>query len=181
MSNSQYKEFAEKVSQSFEKIRQKYPSEFQCKNGCHECCKPKLTVNYLEKTAIKDFLELYPKRIELLRNLKKKNPHKGKRCEFLDEQGSCIIYETRPIVCRSHGAPLQFADPENTNKDKALRFRDVCPLNFISTPIDKLTPTDVLNLDTIHTLMVLLLKHIIKNPTIAEERTPLVLENILKR
>jgi hypothetical protein len=31
----------------------------------------------------------------------------GDRCAALDAQGRCSIYAARPIVCRSHGAPIR--------------------------------------------------------------------------
>jgi Fe-S-cluster containining protein len=42
-------------------------------------------------------------------------------CPNLDDTGACMIYESRPLVCRTFGLPLR-------NDEKYLG--DVCELNF---------------------------------------------------
>lgn len=120
--------------------------------GCHSCCKPGISVNALEAQWLKQRLLELPeeKRSALLKN-EKTNPFQGKRCSFLQSEGTCGIYELRPLVCRSHGAPLQWKEEENT-------YRDVCPLNFSDQNIGELSPNDVMNLDTINALLSLLLQ-----------------------
>jgi Fe-S-cluster containining protein len=44
-------------------------------------------------------------------------------CPNLDENGACLMYEHRPLVCRTFGLPLR-------NGDRYLG--DVCELNFTS-------------------------------------------------
>lgn len=178
MALSQYREFAEKVSSSFAAIQNKYPKEFQCKQACHECCQPNLSVNALERDAIREFLLANPQRVEALRTTAKQGPFKGKRCSLLSAEGACLIYEARPVVCRSHGAPLQFKDPGTKNPDKAERFRDVCPLNFKAISLGELPAEDVLNLDTINTLLSLLARQNLSKEQL-EQRFALELEQLL--
>lgn len=150
-----YRDFLKKVDDKFQEIAQKHPQDFQCKLGCHSCCKPNLTVNELEHSAIQDFFDRNPEALIEAQRLATAKPHGKKRCAMLDEKGACAIYEARPLVCRSHGAPLQFRDPDSKEED---RFRDVCPLNFTGKNIGELEPIDVINLDTINTLLALLTK-----------------------
>jgi Fe-S-cluster containining protein len=142
-----YLELRAKLDAKFADIQKKHSHAFQCKLGCHECCKPNLTVNPLEAEVLRRHLKNHPKEHESFGE---------NRCVFLDKQGSCSVYEARPLVCRSHGAPLQFRDPESKKIDEAMRYRDVCPLNFKGEDIAKLSPEDVLNLDTVNTLLALL-------------------------
>lgn len=175
-----YREFQRKVTDAFRRIESRHEKEFRCRPGCHECCKPGLTVNALEKAALKEFLKTHPEALDQARRNAGTNPWKGARCEFLDDKGSCLVYEARPIVCRSHGAPLQFRDPETKKPDEALRFRDVCPLNFASKGIDSLPHEDVLNLDTINTLLSLLNRaYCRESGADHDERFLLNLKNIL--
>jgi Fe-S-cluster containining protein len=122
-------------------------------------------VGPLEAAHLRAALASDPARAEKLRALEASNPHRNRRCAFLEAAGGCGIYELRPIVCRSHGAPLQFrAENEET------RFRDACALNFTSTSLADLPATDIMNLDTLNTLLALLTRAHGGHPT---ERTPL--------
>jgi Fe-S-cluster containining protein len=94
-------------------------------------------------------------------DLKRQNPHQGLRCSLLTADGACSVYEGRPIVCRSHGAPLKL-------KDKGVDRRDVCPLNF-SGDISSLSGEDLLNLDLLNTLLSLITQQF----GASEERIPL--------
>lgn len=146
---TQYQELVRKVDEKFSEIASHHSDAFVCRLGCHSCCKPELTVNPLEKEALKRFLEANPERIQKLRALEKTKPHGEKRCSFLEAGGACAVYEARPIVCRTHGAPLQFREDEDV-------FRDVCPLNFTREDISTLPAEDVLNIDTVNTLLTLI-------------------------
>lgn len=173
---SRVKEFQAKVTEKFEEIHKRYPDQMHCGLGCHECCKPGLNINLLEAKEIQASLRADPALQEKIRALKGKNPHRGKRCSFLDEQGACAIYEVRPIICRSHGAPIQFMDPASRPSDAAVRFRDVCPLNFQKVSLKEIPANDVMNLDTINTLLALITQREIGKNT---DRIELELEAIL--
>lgn len=174
----QYRELLRRLDEKFAEIQARYGSEFACRLGCHSCCKPGLTVGALEAQALKLWFEAHPEAAEAARRLEAANPHKGKRCALLDEHGACVAYEARPLVCRSHGAPLQFKDPEGRGKDdEQLRLRDVCPLNFKSVELSSLPPDSVLNLDTLNTLLALLTR--LAHPG-NEARTPLRIGSILR-
>lgn len=154
---AQYRELRGRVDALFGEIQTRHPASFACKLGCHSCCKPGLTVNPLEREEIRRFLAERPALAEELRALDRGNPHRGKRCSFLRENGACGIYEVRPLVCRSHGAPLQFRPLDAKPGDEsAVRVRDVCPLNFTGEDLGKLPAGDVVNLDTLNTLLALL-------------------------
>lgn len=144
---TQYRELATRLDAKFADIRDKHANSFRCGLGCHECCKPSLTVNPLEAENLKRYLNDRPSPGESF----------GKnRCAFLDRTGTCTVYEARPLVCRTHGAPLQFRDPDSKKIEAALRYRDVCPLNFSGQDLGKLPADEVLNLDTVNTLLALL-------------------------
>ncbi|HEX8152771.1 MAG TPA: YkgJ family cysteine cluster protein, partial [Thermoanaerobaculia bacterium] len=49
-------------------------------------------------------------------------------CPNLDEQGACMIYEDRPLVCRTFGLPL---------RDAEKYLGDVCELNFTAAGDDQ--------------------------------------------
>jgi len=64
----------------------------------------------------------------------------GERCCLLKE-GRCLVYESRPLICRSHGLPL-------VSNDLTEGEVDCCPLNIPAlTGLTELETNLVLNLD----------------------------------
>jgi Fe-S-cluster containining protein len=174
LSLGQYRDLRARVDDKFREISNAYSADFSCRLGCHSCCKPKLTVNALEREELRTHFVAHPEVVKELRELEAANPHHGKRCSFLRADGACSVYEVRPLVCRSHGAPLQFRPLDS--KDENLRNRDVCPLNFTAHGISKLPATSVINLDTINVLLALLTRRTFPHD---ESRTPLRVDSIL--
>jgi Fe-S-cluster containining protein len=86
--------------------------------------------------------------MEKISALRTANPYQGERCSLLAANGECLIYEVRPIICRSHGAPVTYREGDVTR-------RDVCPLNF-GGDTTGLDPEDSLNLDLLNTLLALI-------------------------
>jgi Fe-S-cluster containining protein len=87
--------------------------EAACHAGCSHCCHQVVTINYWELPAILKALEaVEPARrkryVAQLRkagseNLElriKRGMSKGNRCPFLERDGTCGIYEGRPLSCR---------------------------------------------------------------------------------
>lgn len=147
---SQYLELRSRVDEKFREIETKFAAEMKCRAGCHSCCKPGLTVSELEAAALREFLDRSPAAVALAREAKSRNPHRGKRCSLLSAEGQCAVYEARPLVCRSHGVPLQVSEAEDR------KVRDVCPLNFTSMPLHEVPAESVLNMDTLNVLLSLL-------------------------
>ena len=143
-----YHQLLAKVDEKFTEIRARHVSDFQCAKGCHSCCKTGLSVGTLEAFAIEEWISGRPEIKAKIDALAHANPHKGKRCKLLDNDGACTIYAARPIVCRSHGAPLKF-------REKEAELRDVCPLNF-GGDVSSLQGENVINLDMLNTLLVLI-------------------------
>jgi uncharacterized protein len=144
--SSRYRALREKVDHFFLDVRKKYPTSFQCGSGCHSCCQPNLSVSPLEA----NFLKESNQKERALAN-EQANPFGGTRCSFLNPEGLCLVYEQRPLLCRSHGLPLSFLN----DKEKVI---DVCSLNFADLELEHLPGTDFLNLDLINTLLNLLNK-----------------------
>lgn len=69
--------------------------DFQCADGCRECCKnfgvPSRTK--VEDERVKAFLQ---------KNSMKPGMAHGNTCPYLNETG-CSIYPVRPLICRLYG------------------------------------------------------------------------------
>ncbi|MCX8011916.1 MAG: YkgJ family cysteine cluster protein, partial [Desulfobacterota bacterium] len=65
---------------------------------------------------------------------------------ILLENGKCILYDYRPIICRTQGLPLLITENGITKKD-------CCPKNFTSS-LASLPLTDFLHLERLNTILV---------------------------
>lgn len=84
-----------------------------CAKGCSWCCNHKVGVTIPELIAIVEHLRASPERLEVARRKAaelaqnplifsdSEKPRARIPCALLDEDGSCGVYEVRPIPCRS--------------------------------------------------------------------------------
>ncbi|MFK8136895.1 MAG: YkgJ family cysteine cluster protein [Bdellovibrionales bacterium] len=145
-----YKQLLQKVDEHFRTVSEKYPNDFQCRSGCHSCCVPKLSVSRIEREYIKNSLS--KSQLDEIEVLSDENPFNDTRCSLLKANGECSIYESRPIICRSHGAPIKFW-LENSNPTVDEPSMDVCYLNFKDKKLSDLDPSDILNIDTLNKIL----------------------------
>lgn len=68
----------------------------------------------------------------------------GERCPLLLHH-RCLLYEARPIICRTHGLPIIYTSEGQRNSD-------CCPHNL--TESESLPGTSVVDLDKLNTLLV---------------------------
>jgi uncharacterized protein len=103
---SRYHELTAKVDGFFARVTERHGTDMQCGSGCSDCCHVRLTVTAVEAGAINDEVASWdaPRRMALAANVAAAPPD---RCAALEPGGRCLIYAARPIVCRSHGAPIR--------------------------------------------------------------------------
>jgi len=103
---SRYPELAAKVDAFFARVAARHGDDMQCETGCSDCCQVRLTVTAVEAAAIRVELATWPepRRCALAGHAAATAPD---RCAALDATGRCEIYAARPMVCRSHGAPIR--------------------------------------------------------------------------
>lgn len=113
-----------KIYRYHSELQAKETTPLACKSGCTMCCKQLVPCTQVEWNAISDYMVKYKlhtkirkrnaKQLEEWKKYKKvnlptmaQNPMKvfvdwmDKPCIFLNEQGSCDIYEVRPMNCRT--------------------------------------------------------------------------------
>ena len=94
------------VGRRFDHIASRQATHMRCAAGCHACCAPGLSVSLVEARALAAHLEAHPEVAREALALEASDPHGGGRCSLLNARGECVVYEARPLVCRTHGAPL---------------------------------------------------------------------------
>lgn len=120
------------IDRESERLVNRHAERLRCGRGCSACCLDDLTVTAVEAERIRrDHSGLLATAL----------PHPPGACAFLDTDGSCRVYESRPSVCRSQGLPLRFF-VENEQEEIEER-RDICPLNLPDgAPLDDLAEED---------------------------------------
>lgn len=135
----------ENASGFFDKISAKYSAEMKCQAGCSKCCFTDISIFEVESERIKDwFSSLSDEAQKELQELWLTKNEAG-ACSFLYND-RCSIYEARPVICRTQGAPLFIASTNTL---------DYCPLNFTGgDPVKE----DWLNLERLNTMLALAAK-----------------------
>ncbi len=114
-----YNDLLKRVDAHIKQVEKSYSDEIVCKKGCDSCCRF-LNLFPVEAFALSAaFIEMDKSRRNLvMAGLEKK----ADDCPLLI-QGQCLLYEARPIICRTHGYPLYF------EKNGEIMV-DFCPKNF---------------------------------------------------
>lgn len=109
----------DEVDREAAQLGRQHADRLQCKRGCAECCVDGVTVFDIEAERIRrDHTDL----------LAGEAPHAPGACAFLDADGACRIYASRPYVCRTQGLPLRWMDEDPATGDP-VELRDICVLN----------------------------------------------------
>jgi len=119
-----------------------------CKKGCDLCCMD-YRIFPVEFYSIVE--ELKTKNLKML---PVENDNDGS-CVFLQNH-VCSIYNERPIICRTHGLPLLYA-----NNDSEFEL-SACELNFTEFDFDDFTAENTLSQDTFNSRLFMLNKSFIR-------------------
>jgi Fe-S-cluster containining protein len=143
-------------------------ADMACAQGCSSCCEVSLTVTTVEAAEIRIGLAALSsdERLRVAERGANAQAHEpssselddgvsdSERCVMLDPLGRCVIYQHRPLVCRTQGHALRY--PAGFIPEQSVRARtgngDVthCPLNFtMSAP----KPEDVLDAERVDQLL----------------------------
>ena len=141
MADDNYKRILERADQHFDSVLRAQPQNLQCGRGCSLCCyglfeigsgDVPLIAEGLEKMKAAQRKKVIRKALEIVDhpNLRECSPAEKEAffertqstpCPNLDDSGACMMYEHRPLVCRTFGLPL---------REGRKYLGDVCELNF---------------------------------------------------
>lgn len=168
-----YRQLRLKVGAKFDDIARQNVSQMACRKGCHQCCIAHLSVFKIERDHIAEFLQSSPKIAQAIAANNQRVHKRQDLCRYLDENGGCLIYQVRPLICMSHGVPIKWQktthekikkEPLEKNEsiapdqqpEKNQSNYDVCPLNFVDIPLAQLPEQAFIDIDTLNTLLSLL-------------------------
>jgi hypothetical protein len=147
MANENLKRLQSRVDDFFAGIVTRHAEHLACGEGCSSCCKGRLSLFVVE---LEPMLEAVSALDPALRSrIQARAARDPEECPLL-EDNRCSVYAVRPIICRSHGAPILVRpdDPE------APPTRDVCPLNFAGPlSLAALPGPDLLDLERLNSML----------------------------
>jgi len=139
-----YRALRKKVDDIARSLSREHAAHLLCKKGCDLCCMdysilPVEFYSILEELKSNDF--------------KTENPHLNEKssdvCIFLKDH-ACTIYESRPLICRTHGLPLLY-----TNDDGEWEL-STCELNFRDFNFEKFSEKNTFSQDKFNSKLFLL-------------------------
>jgi len=139
-----YKRVIERADDWFRSVSAKQPQNLQCGRGCSLCCYGLFEIGSGDIPLLDEALsKLHPSRRKMIvrraqtivassehPNIRECSPQEKDLffertattpCPNLDDNGMCLVYENRPLICRTFGLPL---------RDGAEYVGGVCDLNF---------------------------------------------------
>ena len=143
-----YKRILKEADAFFRTVLQTQSQNLQCGRGCSLCCYGLFEIGSGDIPILAEGLtKMHPARRKMVigraREIVETSAHPALRecspvakekffdrtastpCPNLNESGECLIYEHRPLVCRTFGLPLR-------NGGKYIG--DICELNFTEAP-----------------------------------------------
>jgi Fe-S-cluster containining protein len=144
MADDDYRGILNRADEYFASVVKTQPQNLQCGAGCSLCCYGLFEIGSGDVPVIAEGLEqLHPSRrrrivrraLEIVEatahpNLRECDPSEKEAfferaqatpCPNLDDAGLCMMYEHRPLVCRTFGLPL---------REGKKYVGDICELNF---------------------------------------------------
>lgn len=144
MASDDYRKILERADAHFAAVVQAQPQNLQCGAGCSLCCYGLFEIGSGDVPLLAEGLAtLHPARrkkvIRRALEIVEANDHPNLRecsgiekeaffdrtqatpCPNLDEAGRCVMYEHRPLVCRTFGLPI---------REGRRYIGDICDLNF---------------------------------------------------
>jgi Fe-S-cluster containining protein len=136
---AQYRLLLEKVDRFSAALGERFPGQMSCRQGCDACC-THIGVMAVEVIALALAVAALPAAEGEEIRERARRMGGDEACPLLQE-GACLLYDARPVICRSHGLPLLL-------EDEGGRRVDHCPLNFQG--LESLPGDAVLNLETLN-------------------------------
>src|SRR5665647_1690873 len=138
-----YRQLTARVDALCNTIKAALGEQITCSAGCSSCC-TSITVFPVEASALRVALKTLPDRQaeEIIRHVSEHA--EGERCPLLLHH-RCLLYEARPIICRTHGLPIIYTTDGQRNSD-------CCPLNL--TEAESVPGSSAVDIDKLNTLLV---------------------------
>lgn len=136
-----YHKLIDQVDTVCRRIQERYVGQIACEKGCAgNCCRIHLSVFPIE--AISLAIALRKLSGEMVRHIRRKAGQANSfgPCPLLEE-GACLMYDSRLIICRTHGLPMRI-------EYRGHRSIGFCRKNF--SKLDPVPDDAVIDLDCLN-------------------------------
>lgn len=153
-----YETLLHKIDDLSQRQLNEYGTEITCKVGCFDCCRPPDSLFRVEVEPLQEAIRaLSPQqKQEVEERLQAYEASERELCPLL-ENGSCSIYEGRPVICRTQGFALwlrQESQESGESEDiPAEGLMNWCSYNFQQKQPTKEDAFDVQRLNVMLSLM----------------------------
>ncbi len=138
-----YRQLIDRIDALCKGIVSALGEQITCSDGCSSCCTA-ITLFPVEAAALRDALDSLPEQeADSIRQHVSRNAS-GERCPLLSHH-HCLLYNARPVICRTHGLPITYTEDHQHKSD-------CCPLNL--TEAESVSGSNVIDLDRLNTLLV---------------------------
>jgi Fe-S-cluster containining protein len=134
-----YRQLLSRIDDLCRRSEERYAGHIACRKGCDECCRH-LSLFWVEGAALALALQSLPEEQRAHLRKKARDSRPDGPCPLL-ENGVCLLYRARPIICRTHGLPVLTGDGQV----------DFCPRNFVG--LAALPGDAVLDLERLNTAL----------------------------
>lgn len=138
-----YEKLVARVDDLCQQIENRLAGHLACKSGCSSCCL-EITLFPVEADALKRAFNELPEqeRGNIRRHLEGESQSES-CCLLKDDR--CLLYRSRPLICRTHGLPILY-------REDGVQKVDCCPKNRLSGIT--VTGSDLVDLDRLNSLLV---------------------------
>jgi Fe-S-cluster containining protein len=147
-----YRALVGDVDRFFLRVFARHGDQMQCAAGCSDCCRTRLHITSTEAAALTAHIAaMSPEARDHLAAIARRpvDDH-APRCAALDDDGRCLVYDARPVICRAYGLPIRFPGLGTTT------VIDACPKNFTAHGADAVDPDCVLEQPALSALVMAL-------------------------
>jgi len=137
-----YRNLVARVDLLCSRIVREYCRDIACRKGCDECC-THFTISWIEAINLSVSVMSLPAEQASCIRRRAEAMSRNEACPLLLD-GSCLLYESRPIICRTHGLPILL-------RMNGSQMIDFCPKNFQRS--DTLPGSAVIDLDQLNEMM----------------------------
>ncbi|MEW6521596.1 MAG: YkgJ family cysteine cluster protein [Thermodesulfobacteriota bacterium] len=115
-----YRALVDRIDEEIRKTAELHGARLRCAPGCSQCCTIS-SVLPLEAAVLRQALGGLD---EQRRTMTRLQAEADASCPLLVDR-LCLVYQARPLICRTHGLPIAYVDYER----QAIEV-SACPLNF---------------------------------------------------
>ncbi len=102
----EYKSFVADVDRRCRRIVRRHRDQVACTRGCAgNCCRVHLTVYPVEAMSLSLALQKLAPEMKLRIQARARYTNSFGPCPLLEE-GGCLMYDARAVICRTHGLPV---------------------------------------------------------------------------